>query len=208
MHFAALLLSLHSFHRRGNRHERIVECAHFPGLKKSFSAGAQCFSTFENAPGLRKSLQTLLDWIKLLVAGTYLPKALKANDAGKLKIPMYGALLKNERDVLPCSSGWYFVKRSKSWMRIDFFLSLKNAGLPVSVQEYLVLCEAMKGESCTVSVDDFYYLSRTCGQRMKHTLIRFDRLLSLMNGAKGWMRCCRPTSRRHGSKARRKTRDG
>jgi uncharacterized protein with von Willebrand factor type A (vWA) domain len=45
---------------------------------------------------------------------------------------------------------------------IDFFLSLKASGLPVSVKEYLTLCEAMQRGLAYGNVDDFYYLSRIC----------------------------------------------
>lgn len=71
-------------------------------------------------------------------------------------------------------------------MLVDFFLSLKNAGLPVSVREYLVLCEAMKAGVVHGSVDDFYYLSRTCLVKDEAHFDRFDRAFSAyMNGAKG-----------------------
>ena len=33
-------------------------------------------------------------------------------------------------------------------MLIDFFLGLKQAGLPVSVKEYLMLCEALQAGDC------------------------------------------------------------
>ena len=42
-------------------------------------------------------------------------------------------------------------------MLIDFFLSLKQHGLPVSVKEYLKLCEAMEKGVIHGSVDDFYH---------------------------------------------------
>ena len=58
-------------------------------------------------------------------------------------------------------------------MLIDFFYTLRNAKLPVSVKELLTLLEAMqkdvvgpRSENC--SIDDFYYLSRA-------TLIKDER---------------------------------
>ena len=64
-------------------------------------------------------------------------------------------------------------------MLIDFFLGLKQAGLPVSVKEYLILCEAMqKGVSISDhygSVDDFYYLARACLVKDETNFDRFDR---------------------------------
>ena len=60
-------------------------------------------------------------------------------------------------------------------MLIDFFLSLKQGGLPVSVKEYLVLCEAMKEGVIHGSVDDFYHLSRICLVKDEANFDRFDR---------------------------------
>jgi uncharacterized protein len=64
-------------------------------------------------------------------------------------------------------------------MLIDFFLSLKQSGLPVSVKEYLTLCEAMEKGADVFddygSVDDFYYLSRTCLVKDEAHFDRFDR---------------------------------
>ena len=47
-------------------------------------------------------------------------------------------------------------------MLIDFFLKCKNAGLPVSTKEFLILLDAMKHRVTGQSVDEFYYLSRMC----------------------------------------------
>jgi uncharacterized protein len=60
-------------------------------------------------------------------------------------------------------------------MLIDFFLGLKQAGLPVSVKEYLMLCEAMEKGLAYGSTDDFYYLSRTCLVKDESNFDRFDR---------------------------------
>ncbi|AMS32544.1 von Willebrand factor A [Betaproteobacteria bacterium UKL13-2] len=60
-------------------------------------------------------------------------------------------------------------------MLIDFFLALKSAGLPVSVKEYLTLCEAMQKGVAYGNVDDFYYLSRTCLVKDEANFDRFDR---------------------------------
>jgi uncharacterized protein len=58
---------------------------------------------------------------------------------------------------------------------IDFFLTLKQAGLPVSVKEYLTLCEAMEKGVAHGSVDDFYYLSRAALVKDEAHFDRFDR---------------------------------
>ena len=60
-------------------------------------------------------------------------------------------------------------------MLIDFFLSLKASGLPVSVKEYLTLCEAMQRGLAYGNVDDFYYLSRICLIKDEANYDRFDR---------------------------------
>ncbi|MGA9869256.1 MAG: VWA domain-containing protein [Acetobacteraceae bacterium] len=57
-----------------------------------------------------------------------------------------------------------------------FLLSLKQAGLPVSVTEYLTLMGAMKAGVAGYSVEDFYYLSRSCLVKDERHLDRFDRV--------------------------------
>ncbi len=60
-------------------------------------------------------------------------------------------------------------------MLIDFFLTLKQSGLPVSVKEYLMLCEAMGQGIAHGSVDDFYFLSRAALIKDEAHYDRFDR---------------------------------
>jgi uncharacterized protein with von Willebrand factor type A (vWA) domain len=45
---------------------------------------------------------------------------------------------------------------------IDFFLHLKAAKLPVSTREFLTLLEALEENVVSNSIDDFYFLARTC----------------------------------------------
>jgi uncharacterized protein with von Willebrand factor type A (vWA) domain len=47
-------------------------------------------------------------------------------------------------------------------MLIDFFLHLKVAKLPVSTREFLTLLEALQNNVVSNSIDDFYFLARTC----------------------------------------------
>jgi uncharacterized protein with von Willebrand factor type A (vWA) domain len=47
-------------------------------------------------------------------------------------------------------------------MLIEFFLKLKQGGVPVSIREFLTLLEALQKDVVYGSVDDFYYLGRTC----------------------------------------------
>ncbi len=61
-------------------------------------------------------------------------------------------------------------------MFASFLLSLKQAGLPVSVTEYLTLIGAMKAGIAEYSVEDFYYLSRATLVKDERHLDRFDRV--------------------------------
>ena len=47
-------------------------------------------------------------------------------------------------------------------MLIDFFLHLKAAKLPVSTREFLTLLDALEHKVVANSIDDFYFLARTC----------------------------------------------
>jgi uncharacterized protein len=60
-------------------------------------------------------------------------------------------------------------------MLIDFFLTVKQAGVPASVKEYLTLCEAMQKGVIYGSVDDFYYLSRATLVKDETNFDKFDR---------------------------------
>lgn len=61
-------------------------------------------------------------------------------------------------------------------MFLDFFLLLKNDGLPVTIKEYLTLLEALDKDVVAYNVDDFYYLSRSVLIKHEQYLDRFDRL--------------------------------
>lgn len=61
-------------------------------------------------------------------------------------------------------------------MFIDLFLGLKNAGLPVSLREYLTLLEAMEANVAAHDIDDFYYLSRATLVKDERFVDRFDRV--------------------------------
>ena len=60
-------------------------------------------------------------------------------------------------------------------MLIDFFLALKQAGLPVSVKEFLTLLEALQRGVVYGSVDDFYFLARTTLVKDEVHFDKFDR---------------------------------
>jgi len=55
-------------------------------------------------------------------------------------------------------------------------LALRQAGLPVSLTEYLMLLGAMKARVAEYDLDDFYYLSRATLVKDERHLDRFDRV--------------------------------
>ncbi len=61
-------------------------------------------------------------------------------------------------------------------MFVDFFLTLKQAGVPATLREYLTLMEAMEKNVAEYRVDDFYYLSRACLVKDERNLDKFDRV--------------------------------
>ena len=63
-------------------------------------------------------------------------------------------------------------------MFINFFFDLKQASLPVSLKEYLMLMEAMnKRVVDSFNVNDFYYLSRSALVKDERYLDKFDSCL-------------------------------
>ncbi|MGZ8210862.1 MAG: vWA domain-containing protein [Burkholderiales bacterium] len=61
-------------------------------------------------------------------------------------------------------------------MLIEFFLKLKSGGVPVSIREFLTLIEGLQKEVAFGSVEDFYYLARTCLAKDEKYFDRFDRV--------------------------------
>jgi uncharacterized protein with von Willebrand factor type A (vWA) domain len=59
-------------------------------------------------------------------------------------------------------------------MFLDFFLLLKEEGLPVSIGEYLNLLEALNKRVAAYSVEDFYFLSKTILIKHEQFLDRYD----------------------------------
>ncbi|TQV66932.1 VWA domain-containing protein [Exilibacterium tricleocarpae] len=60
-------------------------------------------------------------------------------------------------------------------MLVNFFYGLRNAQVPVSLKELLVLIEAMQKRLAFGSLDDFYLLSRTCLIKDEKHFDKFDR---------------------------------
>lgn len=59
-------------------------------------------------------------------------------------------------------------------MLIDYFYKLKQAKIPVSIQELLVLLDAMQKDIAFGSMDEFYYLSKMCLVKDEKYFDRFD----------------------------------
>src|SRR5260221_1965970 len=59
-------------------------------------------------------------------------------------------------------------------MLIGFFLHLKSARLPVSTREFLTLLEALEARVVSLSIDDFYFLARTCLIKDEAEFDRYD----------------------------------
>ncbi|MDT8327609.1 MAG: VWA domain-containing protein [Roseovarius sp.] len=60
-------------------------------------------------------------------------------------------------------------------MFLPFFENLRNAGLPVSLREYLTFLEAMNAGLVTYDVEGFYYLARSAMVKDERLIDRFDR---------------------------------
>ncbi|MDX2001426.1 MAG: VWA domain-containing protein [Chitinophagales bacterium] len=63
-------------------------------------------------------------------------------------------------------------------MFLDFFLLLKNDGLPASLHEYLALLEALEQQAVGFNLDDFYALSKSILIKHENQLDRFDQLFA------------------------------
>jgi uncharacterized protein with von Willebrand factor type A (vWA) domain len=61
-------------------------------------------------------------------------------------------------------------------MFYNFFTELREAGVPVSIKEYLMLMGAMEKGVADYSIDNFYYLSRSALVKDERHLDRFDQV--------------------------------
>jgi uncharacterized protein len=61
-------------------------------------------------------------------------------------------------------------------MFLNLFFELKQANVPVSLKEYLMLMEAMDNGIAEYSLDDFYYLARSALVKDERHLDKFDRV--------------------------------
>ncbi|TCS66972.1 hypothetical protein EDD52_10161 [Primorskyibacter sedentarius] len=60
-------------------------------------------------------------------------------------------------------------------MFVPFFEKLRDAGVPVSLREYLTFLEAMKADLATYDVEGFYYLARSAMVKDERNIDKFDR---------------------------------
>ena len=63
-------------------------------------------------------------------------------------------------------------------MFLDFFFKLKNAKIPVSLNEFLNLLNALDNQIIAYDVNAFYYLARTCLIKDEKLFDRFDLVFS------------------------------
>ncbi|RYX93187.1 MAG: VWA domain-containing protein, partial [Bradyrhizobiaceae bacterium] len=61
-------------------------------------------------------------------------------------------------------------------MFLQFFTSLRDAQVPVTLREYLTLMEALDADLADQSVENFYYLSRAALVKDERNLDKFDRV--------------------------------
>jgi uncharacterized protein with von Willebrand factor type A (vWA) domain len=61
-------------------------------------------------------------------------------------------------------------------MLISFFTALREAQVPVSLREYLTLCDALSRDLAQKSVEDFYFLARAALVKDERNLDKFDRV--------------------------------
>jgi uncharacterized protein with von Willebrand factor type A (vWA) domain len=60
-------------------------------------------------------------------------------------------------------------------MLIDFFFTLKDAKVPVSIKEFLILLEGLQKQVISPSLDEFYYLARTTLVKDEAHFDKFDK---------------------------------
>jgi uncharacterized protein len=61
-------------------------------------------------------------------------------------------------------------------MFMQFFTSLRDAQIPVTLREYLTLMEALDADLAEQTIENFYYLSRAALVKDERNLDKFDRV--------------------------------
>lgn len=64
-------------------------------------------------------------------------------------------------------------------MLINFFYTLRNCNVPVTVRELLDLLNALQNHLAFADIEDFYYLSRTCMVKDEKYFDRFDKAFGI-----------------------------
>ncbi len=64
-------------------------------------------------------------------------------------------------------------------MLLDFFDGLRKGGIPVTIKELLVLLEALQKHIAFASIEDFYFLARTCLVKDERYYDKYDRAFTL-----------------------------
>ena len=70
----------------------------------------------------------------------------------------------------------HYMTGNLSSMFLQFFTSLRDAQVPVTLREYLTLMEALDADLADQSVENFYYLSRAALVKDERNLDKFDRV--------------------------------
>ena len=83
-------------------------------------------------------------------------------------------------------------------MLTKFFFMLREGGMKPSITELLTLLEAMQSGVAGNSVDDFYYLARSCLVKDETQFDRFDQIFA----AHETLRACRRPGRCAESRSR------
>jgi len=61
---------------------------------------------------------------------------------------------------------------------VQFFFELRRAGVPVAINEFLMLLEALRARVAQLSAQEFYYLARACLVKDERHYDRFDRVFA------------------------------
>jgi uncharacterized protein len=61
---------------------------------------------------------------------------------------------------------------------VQFFFELRRAGVPVALNEFLMLLEALRARVAQLSAQEFYYLARACLVKDERHYDRFDRVFA------------------------------
>ncbi|SDV50943.1 vWA domain-containing protein [Chitinasiproducens palmae] len=78
-------------------------------------------------------------------------------------------------------------------MLIDFMYRLREAGLPVSIKEFLTLLDALRRDLIDPSIDDFYRLARLVLVKDERNFDKFDRAFAAFFTQRGAQMAALPT---------------